>query len=175
MRDVEIRQIVLTGVMIALVAVFTLAIRVPFAPTRGYFNFSDVAVFLTGFAFGPWTGLVAGGVGTALADLAGGYTLFAPLTFLAHGLQGLVAGAIAGRHRSVLRMVLGWAAGAGVMLVIYFLGEALVFRMGVGPAATEAVTINLPQVVVGGIVSIPLVVALRQAYPPILHWGRPQA
>jgi energy-coupling factor transport system substrate-specific component len=166
---------VLAGVMIALVAVFTLAIRVPFAPTRGYFNFSDVAVFLAGFAFGPWIGLVAGGVGAALADLAGGYAVYAPLTFLAHGLEGLVAGAIAGRHRSVLRMLLGWAAGAAVMLAIYFLGEAFIFRMGVGPAATEAVTINLPQVVAGGIVSIPLVLALQRAYPPILRWGRPQA
>ncbi|MGD9030465.1 MAG: ECF transporter S component, partial [Anaerolineae bacterium] len=77
MRDNEIRRIVLTGMMIALVAVLTLAVRVPFAPTRGYFNFSDVAVFLAGFAFGPWIGLVAGGVGTAMADLIGGYTLYA--------------------------------------------------------------------------------------------------
>jgi energy-coupling factor transport system substrate-specific component len=175
MRDIETRHIVLTGVMIALVAVFTLAIRVPFAPTRGYFNFSDVAVFLTGFAFGPWIGLVAGGVGTALADLAGGYTLYAPLTFLAHGLEGFVAGIVAGQDRGVVRMVLGWAGGALVMLLVYFLGEAFIFRMGVGPAATEAVTVNLPQVVVGGVVGVPLVVALRRAYPPILHWGRPSA
>jgi energy-coupling factor transport system substrate-specific component len=174
-REIEIRQIVLSGVMIALVAVFTLAIRVPFAPTRGYFNFSDVAVFLAGFAFGPWIGLVAGGVGTALADLAGGYVMYAPLTFLAHGLEGLVAGLIAGRSRAVGRMVVGWAAGALVMLALYFVGEAFVFRIGVGPAATEAVTVNLPQVVAGGIVSIPLVLALWQAYPPILNWGRPRA
>jgi uncharacterized membrane protein len=175
MRDLKIRQIVLAGVMIALVAVFTLAVRVPFAPTRGYFNFSDVAVFVTGFAFGPWTGLVAGGVGTALADVAGGYTIYAPLTFLAHGLEGFLAGAIAGRDRGVLRMMLGWAGGAIVMLAVYFLGEAYIFRMGVGPAATEAVTINIPQVVAGGVVSIPLVLALRRAYPPILDWGGPRA
>jgi hypothetical protein len=47
--------------------------------------------------------------------------------------------------------------------------------MGIGPAATEAVTVNLPQVTVGGIVSVPLVLALRRAYPPMLHWGRPSA
>jgi energy-coupling factor transport system substrate-specific component len=175
MRDLEIRQIVLTGVMIALVAVFTLAVRVPFALTQGYFNFSDVGVFLAGFAFGPWVGLVAGGVGTALADVAGGYALYAPLTFLAHGLEGLVAGLIAGRDRGVLPMVLGWACGAAVMVAIYFLGEVFVLRIGVAAAATEALTINLPQVLVGGIVGIPLVLALRRGYPPIVHWGRPRA
>ncbi|MFO7743494.1 MAG: ECF transporter S component [Anaerolineae bacterium] len=175
MRDLEIRQIVLAGVMIALVAVFTLAVRVPFALTRGYFNFSDVGVFLAGFAFGPWIGLVAGGVGTALADVVGGYPMYAPLTLIAHGLEGLIAGAVARRLQGVWGMVLGWALGAAVMVVGYFVGEAFVFRMGVAAAATEAATINLPQVVVGGIVGIPLVVALRRAYPPILHWGRPPA
>lgn len=175
MRDLEIRQIVLAGVMIALVAVFTLAIRVPFALTRGYFNFSDVAVFFTGLAFGPWMGLVAGGVGTALADVVGGHPMYAPLTFLAHGLEGFIVGYVVGRDLKVPRMIAGWAVGAVVMLALYFLGEAFVFRMGVGPAAAEALTINIPQVVAGGMVSMPLVLALRRAYPPILQWGRPRA
>jgi len=175
MRDLGIRQIVLAGVMIALVAVFTLAIRVPFAPTRGYFNFSDVAVFFAGFAFGPWIGLIAGGVGAGLADVVGGYAMYAPLTFFAHGLEGLVAGYIGGRGRGVPRMVVGWALGAVVMLALYFLGEAFGFGMGIGPAATEALTINIPQVVAGGIVAIPLVFAVRRAYPPITQWAQPRA
>lgn len=175
MRNLGIRQIVLAGVMIALVAVFTLAIRVPFAPTRGYFNFSDVAVFFAGFAFGPWMGLIAGGVGAGLADVVGGYAMYAPLTFLAHGLEGLVAGYVGGKERGVPRMVLGWALGAIVMLAFYFLGEAFGFGMGIGPAATEALTINIPQVVAGGIVAIPLVSAVRRAYPPITQWAQPRA
>lgn len=175
MRDLEIRQIVLAGVMIALVAVFTLAVRVPFALTQGYFNFSDVGVFLAAFAFGPWAGLVAGGVGTALADVVGGYALYAPLTLVAHGLEGLIAGLIVRRREGILPMVLGWACGAAAMVAVYFLGEAFIFRMGVAAAAAEALTINLPQVVVGGIVGIPLVLALRRGYPPIVHWGQPNA
>jgi len=172
MKNTQIRDIVLAGVMIALVAVFTLTIRVPFALTRGYFNFCDVGVFLAGFAFGPWIGLIAGGLGGALADLVGGYPMYAPLTLLAHGLEGFVAGAIAGRTVDLRRMIPGWIAGAATMVSIYFLGEAYVFQMGVGPAAAEAVSINLPQVVVGGLVSIPLVTALVKAYPPITQWGR---
>jgi energy-coupling factor transport system substrate-specific component len=175
MRDLEIRQIVLTGVMIALVAVFTLAVRVPFALTQGYFNFSDVGVFLAGFAFGPWVGLVAGGVGTALADVVGGYPMYAPLTLVAHGVEGLIAGAVARRDQRVWRMILGWALGAAAMLAGYFFGEAFIFRMGIAAAATEAVTINLPQVVVGGVVAVPLVLALRRGYPAILQWGRPES
>lgn len=172
MQDLQIRQIVLAGVMIALVAVFTLAVRVPFPITQGYFNFSDVGVFLAGFAFGPWVGLLAGGVGTALADVVGGYVIYAPLTLVAHGLEGLIAGAVARKRQGILPMILGWVLGAAAMVGVYFIGEAFIFRMGVAAAAAEAVTINLPQVAVGGIVSIPLVLALRKGYPPIVDWGR---
>jgi energy-coupling factor transport system substrate-specific component len=175
MKDLQIRDIVLSGVLIALVAVFTLTIRIPFALTRGYFNFSDVGVFLASFAFGPWIGLIAGGIGGALADVVGGYAMYAPLTFLAHGLEGLIAGLIAGRGLKPGRMIAGWAAGAVVMVGCYFLGEAYVLQMGVGPALAEALSINIPQVVVGGAVSIPLVTALLKAYPPMLQWSHWQA
>jgi energy-coupling factor transport system substrate-specific component len=166
----DARTVAVTAIMIAVVAVFTLAIRVPFAPTRGYFNFSDVAVFFAAFAFGPWIGLIAGGVGAGLADIIGGYALYAPLTFLAHGLEGLIAGYV-GRGQSWPRMLLGWALGAIIMVGLYFVGEAFVMGVGVGPALGEALTINIPQVVAGGIVGIPLVLAVRRAYPPIGRIG----
>jgi uncharacterized membrane protein len=56
-----------------------------------------VAVSFAAFAFGPWIGLIAGGVGGGLADIIGGYALYAPLTFLAHGLEDLVVGCIGRR------------------------------------------------------------------------------
>ena len=45
--------------------------------------------------FGPWVGAIAGGLGTGVADLLGGYAQWAPLSFLIHGLQALLAGLIA--------------------------------------------------------------------------------
>ncbi len=175
MEELEIRQIVLAGVMIALVAVFTLAVRIPFPLTQGYFNFSDVGVYLAAFAFGPWVGLIAGGVGTALADTVGGYLIYAPISLVTRGLQGLVAGAAARRDPGVASMVLGWVLGSVVMVTGYFVSQAFILRMGIGPATAEAVAINLPQVVIGGIVAVPLVLALRRGYPPIVHWGRRRA
>jgi len=170
------------AVMIAITAIFTLAVQVPIPATGGYFNFSDVAVYFAAFAFGPWMGLISGGVGTALADILSGYSQFAPLTFLAHGLEGLAAGYVArdlfsptpGRYgpQRALRVLLGWALGAVVMLTFYFLGEAFVYGMGVIAAGEEALTANIPQVVIGGLVGIPLVLAVRRAYPPLVRIGQ---
>jgi len=175
--------VAVVAVMIGVTILFTLVVRVPFAPTGGYFNFSDVAVYFAAFAFGPWMGLVAGGLGTALADIIGGYAQFAPLTFLAHGLEGLVAGYVGYKlfpeatrggspWRRILGITIGWALGAIVMLSFYFVGEAFVYGMGVVAAGGEALSVNIPQVIVGGLVGIPLVLAVRRAYPPITRIGQ---
>jgi uncharacterized membrane protein len=72
------------------VTVFTTVIQVPNPARGGYFNLSDVAVIFASVTFGPWVGLVAGGLGTAIADLILGYAQFAPLSFIAHGGEGLI-------------------------------------------------------------------------------------
>lgn len=163
-RGISPMAIAVVALMIAVTTVFTLAIRVPVPATNGYINLSDVAIYFAAFAFGPWVGLIAGGVGAALADLLGGYAQFAILTLLAHGLEGLVAGWLA-RGRGPKGMALAWLAGTVAMCGLYFLGEGLVLT-GWGPAATE-LPFNVFQNAVGGIVGIPLFFAVRQAYPPL--------
>jgi uncharacterized membrane protein len=162
-------MIAVAGVMIAVTAVFTLLVRVPIPATQGYFNFSDVAIYFAAFTFGPWIGLVAGGVGTALADVLGGYAQFAPLTFFAHGLEGLAVGFLARRARG-WGLALAWAVGALIMIGIYFAGEFWVF--GIGPEAFAEIPINLLQSVVGGLVGIPLYYAVRRAYPPVTRMAQ---
>jgi uncharacterized membrane protein len=174
-RGINVRTIAITGIMIAVVAVFTRSIVVPIG--TGFFNFSDVAIYFAAFAFGPWIGLVAGGVGAALADISLGYSQFAILTFFAHGLEGLVAGylgwkSFAGKGNARLWMLIGWLAGTVVMVGLYFLGEAAVPAMWGGlPQALTEWPFNLLQNVAGGIVGIPLVLAVRRAYPPITQMG----
>jgi energy-coupling factor transport system substrate-specific component len=179
-KGIGVRTIAITGIMIAVVAVFTRSIMVPIG--TGFFNFSDVAIYFAAFAFGPWIGFVAGGVGAALADISLGYSQFALLTFFAHGLEGLVAGYLGwegsrvarfvGKGDTRLRMLLGWLAGTVVMVGLYFVGEAAVPAMWGGlPQALTEWPFNLLQNVAGGIVGIPLVLAVRRAYPPITQMG----
>ncbi len=164
--------IALVAVLITLTMVFTLSVRVP-TPARGYVNLSDVAITFAGLAFGPWIGMVAGGVGTALADLVGGFGAFAPLSLLAHGLEGLLIGLLGWRRRDVLGMAGAWAVGGAAMVAVYLVGEGL-FYTGWPPALAEA-PMNAFQAVVGGAVGIPLVLAVRKAYPPIERLGRRQS
>ena len=66
------------GVMAALVAVATFLVQIPIPATKGYLNFGDIMIFISAFTFGPIVGGFAGGVGSAISDIASGYaSLFA--------------------------------------------------------------------------------------------------
>ena len=176
-RALDARTVALTGIMIAVVAAFSivtaLLLPIPIAPTGGYFSFSDIAVLFVAFTFGPITGLVAGGVGAALADVSAGYAQFAPITLVAHGLEGLVAGLIVWRVRGSAWMLLGWLAASVPMVLGYFLGETLFLQVATAQALIEA-PFNFLQVVVGGIIGAALTLAVRRAYPQITQLSKPR-
>ena len=157
------------AVLAGLVAVFTLFIRVP-SPAKGYFNLSDAAVVFAGLVFGPLTALLAGGLGTAAADLIGGFALWAPISFVAHGLQGLVIGLLSQRKPgSVPLAIAACAAGIVVMAGVYLAGGILIAGPG---AAVAELPGNLVQAAAGTVLGIPLSIAVRAAYPPVrdLSW-----
>jgi uncharacterized membrane protein len=162
----------LLAVLIALVAVFTLVPRVPVPATGGYANLSSVAITFTSLVFGPFVGAVAGGIGTAIADLLGGFLPFAPLSLIAHGLEGFLIGLLGRGQRSVWRMIFAWLIGSLAMMAVYFIGEALFLT---GPAAALAeVPFNAFQAALGALVGIPLVLAVRRAYPAVDRLGQRQ-
>ena len=172
-RLVSPAVIALTALLIALTTVFTLVVRVPVPATQGYINLSDVAITFSGLIFGPWVGLVAGGVGAGLADLLGGYAQFAPLSLIAHGLEGLAIGWLGRGRKTVVGMIPAWLAGAIIMVGGYLLGEG--FILTGWPAAIAEMPMNVIQALVGGVIGVPLVLAVRQAYPPIDRLGQRRA
>jgi uncharacterized membrane protein len=80
---------------VALVAVATMVIHVPVPATQGFVNVGDTAIFIAAVLLGPKTALIAGGLGSALADVLLGYSQWAPWTLVIKGLEGLIVGLIA--------------------------------------------------------------------------------
>lgn len=174
------RRIAAVSIMTAVTVVFTYIVRIPIAPTRGYINLGDVAVYFTAFTFGPVTALIAGGLGTAVADLIAGYAQWAPITLVIHGLQGFVAGLLMRRvwrdshgneglssemtARGRVMVPLAGICGTAVMVVLYFLAGALM--AGPGAAAVE-IPGNLIQNAVGVLGGAVLTKAVQKGYPPV--------
>ena len=88
------KSIAVYALMTALVAVATYAIRIPMVATDGYLNLGDTIVLFCGVTFGPLAGLIAGGIGSALADLVAGYAHWILPTFLIKGAEGALAGGL---------------------------------------------------------------------------------
>ena len=147
--------------MTALVAVSTLLIRIP-NPMGGYFNLGDVMVFVSALTFGPIDGGFSGGLGSAIADIVG-FPLFAIPTLIIKGLEGLIAGLLTNKkqvYRDIIAVVI-----AGVEMVVgYFIVEWLVLQWGLVSALAE-VPANIGQIVIGGIIGIPIAYLLRRRLP----------
>ena len=63
----------MTALFAALACVATMSIRIPTPGTGGYIHPGDAIVILAGIILGPVYGMLAGGIGSALSDLIGGY------------------------------------------------------------------------------------------------------
>lgn len=88
----NVRQLALLALFMALVAVATMIVRIPIPQTTGYMNLGDSIVLLSGIFFGPALGFMAGGIGSALADIFGGYYQWAPWTLFIKGVEASIMG-----------------------------------------------------------------------------------
>jgi uncharacterized membrane protein len=167
-RSLDPRVLAVTAVMTAIVFVLTRLVQIP-TPARGYIHLGDAGIFFSAFAFGPWVGAVAGGLGTGLADITSGYPQWAVFSLLIHGAQGWAVGWTSERWEGTRGLVLSTVLGAVIVVVGYLAAGSIL--VGVGAALAE-LPLNIIQVTVGAVVGVSLFVAVRQAYPPILRLGR---
>jgi len=163
-KEKALVQLSLATIMTALVTIGTLIIRIP-NPMGGYFNVGDVMIFVCALIFDPIIGGFAGGLGSSIADIIG-FPVFAIPTLIIKGLEGLLASLITNK-KNVLRDVLAVVAAGSEMIIGYFLVELYLLQWGLGGALAE-VPGNIAQIVIGGVVGIPIALVLRKRLPEIL-------
>lgn len=152
-KFVSPQVVALYAILTALTTAVTMTLVIPL-PTRGFFNVGESMVFFAAFTFGWRAGMVCGGIGSAAADLLLGYGFFAPITLVAKGSEGLVAGFIGNLKNGAPWAKIGgiWAGGT-CMVATYFFAEWLL--LGLGVALTE-LPANVFQVLLGGLIGIAL-------------------
>ena len=146
-------KITTAAVMIALTCVLTMVVRIP-SPTKGYMNLGDCAVLLSGWLLGPVWGSLAGGIGSALADLFSGYPVYMPGTFIIKALMGLIVSLVPlffrESKKGIRRVAFVTASliAEALMIAGYWLYEAVVIGYGFIPALA-GVSGNIVQGIVG--------------------------
>ena len=161
-------RIATLAVAVALVTVFTMVVRIPLG--TGYLNLCDVAIAFTAYTLGPVTALVAGALGPAIADLAGGYGQWAVVSLVVHGLEGLLMALVLRllRQGMAAKLLSGLICILIVPLGYYVLSGA--FLVGF-EAAIADLPGNFIQSTAGAILGFALSEAVIRAYPPVKHFA----
>ena len=163
-KEKTIVQISLMAIMATLVTVGTLIIRIP-NRMGGYFNVGDVMIFVCALTFTPIISGFAGGIGSAIADIIG-FPVFAIPTLIIKGLEGFIASFISNK-KNVSRDVLAIVIAGSEMIIGYFLAE--LYLWGLEGALAE-VPGNIAQILIGGLVGIPIASILRRRLPENLKY-----
>jgi uncharacterized membrane protein len=162
MIDQHTRRIVFSAMFIAIVVVATF-INVPFPGAAGGLVHLGTLVMLTiSMKYGKFYGMIGGGVGMFIFDVLGGWMAWAPGTLVVRLLMGYVVGVIAydkvkGQGQSVLKNIIAFFAGLIVMVVGYYLYEAIFLTTF--EAALVSIPGNLIQFAIG-VFAFPLVLFL---------------
>lgn len=153
----NLKKIIMAALFAALAYVATMSIRIPTPVTGGYIHPGDAVVILSGVILGPVWGLLAAGIGSALADLIGGYLFYVPITFAIKGAVAFIAGIVYHKYGKTQKsryicVILGGVTDIILVAGGYFLCEFPVY----GAAAAASIPANLVQGVSGLIIAFVL-------------------
>lgn len=131
----QTRELTLTAVLAALVFVATFVPKIPIP--LGYAHLGDAAIFLAVMFGGRRAGILSGVVGSALADLVGGFPLWVVPTILIKAAEAEIF------WRLREKFLLGLVVASAAMVAGYTLfGAALYGGMAAGLASTPGLLLK---------------------------------
>jgi uncharacterized membrane protein len=156
------KHLALGGLLIALVAVATMSIKIPMPATGGYIHPGDSIIYLVAILFGGKYALLAGGIGSALADVLSGYGQWALPTLIIKGIEGYIIAKIASRKLIYTKLrakdIMAILIGALWMVGGYYIAEGIMVKSFVVPVAN--ISWNLTQALGGAVIAVPLIFGL---------------
>jgi len=157
----RVEKMIIAAMMASLICVATMLIKIP--TSFGYVNLGDCFVLLAGWVLSPLYGFCAASIGSALADIFSGYTLYAPVTFIIKGLMAVIAfygfKVLENKSGELLSGIMSGTVAEILMILGYFLFEGILY--GFVPSAAN-IPFNAVQGVVGLILGILLVKLFRK-------------
>ena len=164
-------SVAVSGMLAALVALATMLFRLPVPITQGYVHLGDTFILFSAMLVGPIAAPI-GGIGSALADLLTGYSMFILPTLVIKALVGWVASwrlNLYDQH-ALLRCVLTFTLAELVMVIGYLVYESFAYGFA---AAISAAPMNLIQAIASVTLACALLPIARRVAPMIKGGGRP--
>lgn len=127
----KIKMMTLSALLAAFTAVATIMIQIP-TPTKGYVNLGDCVVNIAGWILGPVYGAAAAGIGSSLADIISGYTMYAPVTLIIKALMAAASfftfRAVNKRFSNTVSRIIAASAAELIMVFGYTMFEVIIYH-----------------------------------------------
>ena len=157
----QVIKLAFSAMFAALIFVATSFFKLPVSVTQGYIHLGDGFILLGAALLGQ-PAIIAAALGSALADLLGGYTIYILPTFIIKGATAAVAVCFMKECRPFWLRLIGMVLAEAVMVLGYFLVEWLVLGYGLA-AAAGALLPNIVQGLSGVIICAVLSPVLQRA------------
>lgn len=165
-------DMVYIALMMAATCAVTMTIRIP--TFIGYTHLGDSMVFLSAIILGKRKGTIASALGMFLADILGGYAVWAPFTLVIKGAMAYIAASIAYRDNydgnNLKNNILAFVCAGTWMVGAYYIANVIITRFVYVQTAnlSQSLTIalaevpgNIIEVVVGIVIALPLIKGLN--------------
>lgn len=173
MKDFGIRRLAMTGMVACLTLLSTMVFKIPTPATNGYVHLGDAMVYIGVLILGLRYGVASAAIGSALADILGGYFHWAPWTFAIKGIMALITGVVwkrlanvNGFKREIFGLPVAYIAGmaiAGIWMVAgYYAASAVIYGNWITPISS--LPGNIGQFAVGMLLTAALAPAIRKIY-----------
>lgn len=138
---VSVRFLCVTAMMTALVCVMTAVPRIPIP--LGYAHLGDAMIVLAVMFAGKKEGVWAAGIGSALADILGGFPIWAVPTLIIKCVMALILGRAAEERMSSPKTALAVFLSMAWMVFGYTIGGAVLYGgIAVGLSSTPGLAIK---------------------------------
>ena len=177
-RNMDTKEIVLMGLMIALIWIAGSIIKIP--SLGGFVHIGDCMVFLSVIVLGKKKGAVTSAIGMFLVDVLGGYYLWAPFTIVKKGAMAYIAGSILERMEEKYSKSISYVVSfliSGIFMVVAYFGAGIIMAgfltekagliQGIAYASKDIIG-NIIQVGTGIVIAFPLSAIILKAKAEIV-------
>lgn len=151
MDKMSVQKMCINALMIALVCVTTAVIQIPIP--LGYMHLGNVMILVAGVFFGPVTGLLAGGIGSALADLLTGFAVWVVPTLIIKSIMGYAIGRLAWTGKNKWSGNSIWMAAANIAGIFIMVAGYTIFGIIIYGSFASGLS-QIPGLVTEGVLAI---------------------
>lgn len=167
MKELNVKDLVITSLFIALVFVFTWLVKfqLPFAPNGGLIHLGNVPFFLAAIFLDKRVGMTAGALGMGLFDLVSGWELWSPMTVISALIMGYIINKLNYKHLNLINLLISFVLVAIVKVAVYYIGEVIILSSFVTPLAS--IPGNIIQIAVSSVIVLIVLKPMEKVFKNI--------